>query len=197
LQNHSGKDSQGLTGGLGQDPSRDAREVGKDAEIRIRQRGNHAGGRTILKLRKSKTYAYDTSILISERAGDRHQEAAHALIEKSGVPILISRLYQLESNSVVCRLKGMNPIESMLADEILAEFEAHFRIGVLKIVEVHEHPLWTVRFRLGQLEEDGIVRREVDPELPPKVEYSLTDWCQPLCLVLDGLLKWAEGKKTV
>jgi DNA-binding HxlR family transcriptional regulator len=49
--------------------------------------------------------------------------------------------------------------------------------------------------QLRQLEKDGIVRRVVYPEVPPKVEYSLTDWGQSLCPVLDALLKWAAAKK--
>ena len=44
--------------------------------------------------------------------------------------------------------------------------------------------------QLRQLERDGIVRRTVYPEVPPKVEYALTDWGQALCPALDGLLKW-------
>ncbi len=29
-------------------------------------------------------------------------------------------------------------------------------------------------------------------QVPPKVEYSLTDWGQALCPALDALLKWAN-----
>jgi DNA-binding HxlR family transcriptional regulator len=47
---------------------------------------------------------------------------------------------------------------------------------------------------LRQLEKDGIVQREVHPEVPPKVEYSLTEWGQSLCPVLDAFLKWAAAK---
>ena len=44
--------------------------------------------------------------------------------------------------------------------------------------------------QLRQLEEAGVVTRKVYPEVPPKVEYALTDWGQSLCPVLDALLKW-------
>jgi DNA-binding HxlR family transcriptional regulator len=46
--------------------------------------------------------------------------------------------------------------------------------------------------QLRRMERDGIVRRIVHPQVPPKVEYCLTDWGQALCPVLDDLLKWAE-----
>jgi DNA-binding HxlR family transcriptional regulator len=46
--------------------------------------------------------------------------------------------------------------------------------------------------QLRQLEEDGIVTRTVHPQVPPKVEYHLTEWGQSLCPALDELLTWAE-----
>jgi DNA-binding HxlR family transcriptional regulator len=45
--------------------------------------------------------------------------------------------------------------------------------------------------QLRQLAADGIVRRVVHHQVPPRVEYSLTDWGQRLCPALDALLKWA------
>ncbi|HSF19347.1 MAG TPA: helix-turn-helix domain-containing protein [Vicinamibacteria bacterium] len=48
--------------------------------------------------------------------------------------------------------------------------------------------------QLRRLQADGIVARKLYPQVPPKVEYRLTDWGQALCPALDGLLKWAEQK---
>ncbi|MCM2397507.1 helix-turn-helix transcriptional regulator [Rhizobium sp. S95] len=45
--------------------------------------------------------------------------------------------------------------------------------------------------QLRQLENDGIVRRIVHHQVPPKVEYCLTEWGQALCPALDSLLTWA------
>jgi len=45
--------------------------------------------------------------------------------------------------------------------------------------------------QLRQMEADGMVRRIPYRQVPPKVEYSLTDWGQSLCPVLDALLRWA------
>ena len=45
--------------------------------------------------------------------------------------------------------------------------------------------------QLRQMEGDGIIRRIVHRQVPPKVEYSLTKWGQGLCPALDALLKWA------
>ena len=45
--------------------------------------------------------------------------------------------------------------------------------------------------QLRQLESDGIVRRIVYHQVPPKVEYCLTSWGQALRPALEALLKWA------
>src|SRR5258707_8267661 len=49
--------------------------------------------------------------------------------------------------------------------------------------------------QLRQMEQDGIVRRVVHHQVPPKVEYGLTEWGQALCPALDALLTWAERRK--
>ena len=48
--------------------------------------------------------------------------------------------------------------------------------------------------QLRQMERDGIVRRTVHAQVPPRVEYALTDWGQALCPALDALLKWAAQR---
>jgi DNA-binding HxlR family transcriptional regulator len=49
--------------------------------------------------------------------------------------------------------------------------------------------------QLRQMEADGIVRRIVHHQVPPKVEYGLTEWGQALCPALDALLKWAASRE--
>jgi DNA-binding HxlR family transcriptional regulator len=51
--------------------------------------------------------------------------------------------------------------------------------------------------QLRQLENDGLVKRIVHNQVPPKVEYCLTDWGQSLCPALDALLKWLEGRDEI
>lgn len=48
--------------------------------------------------------------------------------------------------------------------------------------------------QLRELEKDGIVRRKIYPEVPPKVEYSLTDWGKEMCPALDNLLEWGARR---
>lgn len=51
--------------------------------------------------------------------------------------------------------------------------------------------------QLRQMETDGIVRRIVHHQVPPKVEYCLTPWGQALCPALDALLTWAAKKDSM
>ena len=46
--------------------------------------------------------------------------------------------------------------------------------------------------QLRRMELDGIVARKAYPEVPPRVEYSLTAWGQTLCPALEAILKWAD-----
>lgn len=48
--------------------------------------------------------------------------------------------------------------------------------------------------QLRDLEEDGIVERKVYPQVPPKVEYRLTEWGRGMCPALDALLEWAAQR---
>ena len=45
---------------------------------------------------------------------------------------------------------------------------------------------------LKMLEADGLIRREVFPEVPPRVEYSLTKKGRSLLPLIDNLHSWAS-----
>lgn len=44
--------------------------------------------------------------------------------------------------------------------------------------------------QLRELEEDGLIHREVYPVVPPKVEYSLTDFGRTLLPVIGSMHQW-------
>ncbi|WP_281243067.1 winged helix-turn-helix transcriptional regulator [Gracilibacillus ureilyticus] len=50
--------------------------------------------------------------------------------------------------------------------------------------------------QLRELEYDGMVHREVYPEVPPKVEYSLTEQGQQLLPILHKLEDWGRDYMT-
>ena len=48
---------------------------------------------------------------------------------------------------------------------------------------------------LRQLESDGIILRTVYPEVPPRVEYSLTELGESMCPVLSAMGDWGKVYK--
>ena len=49
--------------------------------------------------------------------------------------------------------------------------------------------------QLRDMEENGLINRKVDAEVPPRVEYSLTDLGKSLEPILDAMWNWGEGYK--
>src|SRR5579871_1441031 len=47
--------------------------------------------------------------------------------------------------------------------------------------------------QLRELEADGIIRRQVYAQVPPKVEYSLTETGRSLQPLLDWMLEWGKN----
>ena len=48
---------------------------------------------------------------------------------------------------------------------------------------------------LRSMEADGIITRTVYPEVPPRVEYALSDLGQSLQPILDAMKAWGENYK--
>ena len=53
----------------------------------------------------------------------------------------------------------------------------------------------TMQRALAELERDGLITRTVYPQIPPKVEYALTERGKSLVEVLDGLCTWGEQNR--
>ena len=66
--------------------------------------------------------------------------------------------------------------------------------GVVRFNEMQKY-IGTITYKtlsstLKQLEADGLIKRKEYAQIPPKVEYSLTDRGHSLVKVLDGLCDW-------
>ena len=53
----------------------------------------------------------------------------------------------------------------------------------------------TLSASLKELEADQLVHREEYPQIPPKVEYSLTERGKSLIPILDGMCEWGEKNR--
>ena len=54
----------------------------------------------------------------------------------------------------------------------------------------------TLSSNLKELEKDGLIIRTEYPQIPPKVEYSLSDRGSSLMVLLDQLCVWGEEHRT-
>lgn len=70
-------------------------------------------------------------------------------------------------------------------------FEDTKRFGELKRMMPHITQRMLTR-QLRELEEDGLVHREVYPQVPPKVEYSLTEIGKSLKPIVRQIDAWGE-----
>ena len=50
----------------------------------------------------------------------------------------------------------------------------------------------TLSATLKELESDGLIHREEYPQIPPKVEYSLTERGKSLIPILDQMCEWGD-----
>lgn len=71
--------------------------------------------------------------------------------------------------------------------------------GVVRFNEMKKY-IGTISYKtlsttLKELEADGLVHREEYPQIPPKVEYSLTERGKSLIPILDMMCTWGEENK--
>lgn len=71
--------------------------------------------------------------------------------------------------------------------------------GVVRFNEMQRY-IGTISYKtlsssLKELEADGLVHREEYPQIPPKVEYSLTERGESLIPLLDGLCEWGDRNR--
>jgi DNA-binding HxlR family transcriptional regulator len=72
----------------------------------------------------------------------------------------------------------------------------HLQAGTCRFGELRRRmPRITQRMltkQLRALEEDGLITRKIYPEVPPRVEYTLSDMGERLRPVIDVLFAWGE-----
>ena len=71
--------------------------------------------------------------------------------------------------------------------------------GVVRFNEMQKY-IGTITFKtlsstLKQLEADGLIIRTEYPQIPPKVEYKLTERGQSLMPILDQMCEWGDRNR--
>ncbi len=82
----------------------------------------------------------------------------------------------------------MDGISAILFFKLFVEF------GIVRFNELKKF-IGTISYKtlsvtLKELEADGLVHREEYPQIPPKVEYSLTEKGKSLIPILNAMCKW-------
>jgi len=103
-----------------------------------------------------------------------------------------------KSEYAIQRCKIMSTLQKMLAGkwklEILYYISVHdiHRFGELRrcIVEINESSLSK---QLRELQADGFLHRQDFNEIPPRVEYTLTDFGKSFISVLDYMKEWGDS----
>ena len=71
--------------------------------------------------------------------------------------------------------------------------------GVVRFNEMHKYiggiTYKTLSSTLKQLEADGLIVRKEYPQIPPKVEYSLSERGQSLMPILDQMCEWGDRNR--
>lgn len=55
----------------------------------------------------------------------------------------------------------------------------------------------TLTNQLRELEHDGIIDRVIFPEIPPRVEYNMTDYGKSLLPIIDSMYTWGKQHMSV
>lgn len=99
---------------------------------------------------------------------------ARCFCQLDGVIDLLSRKYAMQ---VVCVVGALEPVRYGAVERSFGEVSSS-----------------TLSTRLADLTEAGLLEREQYDEIPPRVEYRLTDEGRELRSRLVPLLEWAEGR---
>ena len=104
----------------------------------------------------------------------KHNEISNALYPDCPVRNVLSRVGDKWSMLVLFTLEGQPSIRFKELQRSIPDISQKILTATLKMLEA-----------------DGLINREAFPEVPPRVEYSLTEKGKSLLPLIDALLSWA------
>lgn len=96
-------------------------------------------------------------------------------------------------------MKPICPVETtlnMIGGKYKSVILWHLSAGTLRFSQLQKQISATPRMltlQLRELEQDGLVQRKVYAEVPPRVEYSMTDLGRSLMSILTAMRDWGAG----
>ncbi len=111
---------------------------------------------------------------IKEEMTMKHNEIRNALYPDCPVRNVLSRVGDKWSMLVLFTLEGQPSIRFKELQRSIPDISQKILTATLKMLEA-----------------DGLINREAFPEVPPRVEYSLTEKGKSLLPLIDALLSWA------
>ena len=96
----------------------------------------------------------------------------------------------------LCPLEGIIAVISKKwALQIIAEVGNHEKLRFNEVMEsLYKISPKSLTDRLKELETEGLVKREAFAEIPPRVEYSLTQDGVELRRLIMPIMKWASSR---
>ena len=104
----------------------------------------------------------------------KHNEIRNALYPDCPVRNVLSRVGDKWSMLVLFTLEGQPSIRFKELQRSIPDISQKILTATLKMLEA-----------------DGLINREAFPEVPPRVEFSLTEKGKSLLPLIDALLSWA------
>ncbi len=104
---------------------------------------------------------------------------------------------KFNSEQALARCEPMSKLQAVIGGKwkiLILWYVAHYKVqrfGELKrrLAGITQS---TLTKQLRELEADGFLHREIYQEIPPRVEYSLTEFGQSFVPVLEAMLSWSE-----
>ncbi len=104
---------------------------------------------------------------------------------------------KFNSEQALARCEPMSKLQAVIGGKwkiLILWYVAHYKVqrfGELKrrLAGITQA---TLTKQLRELEADGFLHREIYQEIPPRVEYSLTEFGQSFVPVLEAMLSWSE-----
>ncbi len=106
----------------------------------------------------------------------------------------IPKVYEIKPSTEICPMKT---VQDLIAGKWKIMILWYISLQTRRFNELQRLLPYASRSILTQhlreLENDGLVHREVYKEVPPKVEYSLTETGNSFITVLNAMGKWGES----